>query len=167
VAREYIDEISFRNYRPRRLVQFPVPRGAAPVSDATREAVFAGARLAIDPAKPVVVSEANVSAGGDDIVLAQEDGVEDYVAETLFGDPATDGTMQLVVDLTPVWEGRFDAIPALIDRSGYSQWDDFHGTGVLLLSGAVVPPGGVIPEPASGGLLAIGLAALALRRKHA
>ena len=60
------------------------------------------------------------------IVLAAEDDVEEYVSETVFS--GAGDQVQLNVDLTPLWDPAvFDVIPGLIVRSGWSQWDDFHG----------------------------------------
>jgi hypothetical protein len=161
-AEDEIGPISFRNFRPRRPIQFSLPIGAA--SDATLQPMFAGARYIFDQARQVF----DVDLVADDrarqeIVLAQDD-VEDYVAETLFEGSEEDLGV-LVVDLDPLWDPSvFDVIPELIDRRGFSQWDDFHGTSVPFVSG---PPANVIPEPAPSGLVAIGLAALAMRRKRA
>ena len=58
----------------------------------------------------------------------------------------------------------FDVIPDLIDRTGIHAVGRFPRHAVFPHG---PPPGTVIPEPATGGLLAIGLAALAMRRKRA
>jgi hypothetical protein len=74
---------------------------------------------------------------------------------------------QLVVDLNPLWDPNlFDVLPFIFDRTGRTQWDDAHGSSI----GIAAPPqtaGPVVPEPATGGLFAFGLAALALRRNRA
>lgn len=164
-AQEEIGPISFRNFKPRRPIQFSLPIGQGALSESTLEPVFAGARYVVDQAKRVVEFDFKADDGDKQIVL-NEDSVESYVAETLFEASSEDPQQQLAVDLTPLWDPSvFDVIPDLIDRTGFTQWDDFHGTGVRFPSGTA--PGNVIPEPATGGLLAIGLAALALRRKRA
>jgi hypothetical protein len=163
-AEEEIGPISFRHFAPRRPIQFSLPVGQGALSESGLESVFAGARYLVDQAKRVVEFDFKADDGGKQIVL-NEDSVETYVAETLFEAPIDDPEPQLVVDLTPLWDPSvFDVIPDLIDRSGFTQWDDFHGTGVRFPSGTAAP-GNVIPEPATGGLLAIGLAALAMRRR--
>lgn len=161
-AQDEIGPISFRNFRPRRPIQFALPVGQAAFSESGLESVFAGARYVVDQAKRVVAFD--FQANDDKQIVLNEDDVENYVAETLFEASIEGDPQQLVVDLIPLWDPSvFDVIPALIDRTAWTQWDDFHGTSLPTGSG----PGTVIPEPAPGALLAIGLAALAIRRKRA
>jgi hypothetical protein len=160
-AADEIGPSSFRNFQPRRSIQLSLPNGQGALSNSAFEPVFAGARYLADQAKSVVEFEFKADDGGEQIVL-NEDSVETYVAETLF--EASIDEPQLVVDLTPLWDPAvFDVIPELIDRTAFTMWDDFHGNRVKF---GAPPTGVVIPEPATGGLLAIGLATLALRRRH-
>ena len=94
-------------------------------------------------------------------MLAREDADEDYVSDAMF-DQSVDRPV-LTVDLTPLWDPAiFDRIPATISKTGFTQYDDFHGNGVDLLRSA---PPSAIPEPQTGALLALGLAAFALRHR--
>ncbi len=161
-AEESSSPISFHHFAPRRAIQFPVAIAQAVALETGVDTVFSGARYLADQAKRVFELDVENEPSGEQIVL-NEDGVENYVAETVFDVSAVEP--QLVVDLTPLWDPSvFDVIPGLIARGGASQWDDFHGTGVIL-RGAPAPPV-VIPEPTTGALLAVGLGALALRRRN-
>jgi len=166
-ADDEIGPISFRNFAPRRPIQFALPVGQSLLrASSGLEPVFAGARYVADPARPPTLQPdvaAPPEAGGE-IVLAEDESVENYVAETLFETPIED-QQYLAVDLTSLWEARFNEIPDMIDRTGAMQWDDFHGTGTLFASTPAANP--VVPEPASGALLATGLAALAMRSRRA
>jgi len=163
-AQEEIGPISFRNFSPRRPIQFSLPNLHGALSESGLEPMFAGARYVVDQAKRV--AEFDVKADENEQIVLNEDSVESYVAETLFEAAIEDAQQQLVVDLSPLWDQSvFGVIPDLIDRTAFTMWDDFHGTGLVFPQGP--PPGNVIPEPATGGLLAIGLAALAMRRKRA
>lgn len=72
----------------------------------------------------------------------------------------------LVVDTRPLWDPAvFDVIPGLIDRNGWSEFDDFVGTGVFAPSGNPPPP--AVPEPGTALLVATGLALLAIRSRRA
>ena len=148
------ETISFRNFAPRRPLQFPLAIAHAVLADTNVDPVFAGARYLANETRGVLDVKTDKA----------EDSVQSYVAETLF-DQSTDQT-QLVVDLTPLWDPAvFDIIPGLINRMGYQQWDDFHGTSLRVPRGtapAQTPP---VPEPATGALVALGLAALAVRRR--
>jgi hypothetical protein len=162
-AQEEIGPISFRHFSPRRPIQFSLPNLHG-LSESGLEPMFAGARYVVDQAKRV--AEFDLKADENEQIVLNEDSVETYVAETLFEAAIDDPQQQLVVNLTPLWDPSvFDVIPDLIDRTGFTMWDDFHGTGLVFPQGP--PPGNVIPEPATGGLLAIGLSALAMRRKCA
>jgi hypothetical protein len=162
-AQEDLGPISFRNFAPHDAMQqlsraiprvFPLDSGVEPV--------FSGARYLAEQAREVFEPEVKTDEGGQQIVL-NEDGVQNYIAKTLFDDSA-DETV-LAVDLTPLWNPAvFDVIPGLLAR-GYWQWDDFHGSGVAFFTGPA--PTAPVPEPAAGALLALGLGALALRRGRA
>ncbi|TMA34569.1 MAG: PEP-CTERM sorting domain-containing protein [Deltaproteobacteria bacterium] len=159
------ETISFRNFAPRRPLQFPLAIAHAVLADTNVDPVFAGARYLANETRGVLdVKTDKAEVKTDDQIVLAEDSVQSYVAETLF-DQSTDQT-QLVVDLTPLWDPAvFDIIPGLINRMGYQQWDDFHGTSLRVPRGtapAQTPP---VPEPATGALVALGLAALAVRRR--
>jgi len=161
-AEEAYGPISFRNFAPRRPLQMPLNLAHAVFdNNGIDTAVFSGARYLVEQSKRVFEVDAKKS-DDDQIVLAANDGVEDYVSESMFG--AASDEMQLKVDLTPLWDPAiFDVIPGLIARNGWTQWDDFHGLG----SGHRARPPTVVPEPATGALLAFGIGALALRRRTA
>jgi hypothetical protein len=162
---EIVGPTSFRNFTPRRPIALALQTGEgvalrrAPLAQS--EPMFEGARYVAD-AKPAPV--ADVAAGGTDGIVLAQDNVENYVAETLWDTPIEgQPNYALSVDLTPVWDpDLFDVIPEIIDRTAATQWDDFHGTSGRF---SVIPGAGpVIPEPGTGALLALGLAALTLRR---
>src|SRR5262245_11955682 len=133
------------------------------------EGMFSGARYLVEQARRVFDINPKDNAKGEQIVLHEEaggEGVNNYVAESLF-DVTNTSEPQLVVDLKPAWDSSlFDVIPGLIVRNGYTQWDNFHGTADRVLNGTAAPQTAV-PEPATGALVALGLAALALRAKRA
>jgi hypothetical protein len=157
--------VSFRDFTPRRTIY--VPRGieiTQGVADIAVEPLFSGARqLARDRRERSEVDLPAVAAAAETrevITLAKEDGAGDYVSDALF-DQSEDNPA-LAVDFTPLWDpARFDIIPSSLASSGNTQWDDFHGNGVQLPRH---PPRAVlVPEPATGVLLALGLVAMALR----
>jgi hypothetical protein len=160
---EETEPVSFRNFAPRRPIQFALPHAQSVVAPSAVEPMFAGARYVADQARRDPVPEPDVAAPAepkDEIVLAEDNSAK-YVAETIFETPIEGTGPQLVADLRPLWDPNlFDVIPELIDRTGFTMWDDFHGTSVRFGP----PVSNVIPEPATGALLAIGLAALAIRR---
>src|SRR5262245_8850255 len=158
--------ITFRNFSPRRPIQYAFPSaGTASPQLRVEEPAFTGARLLPGEPKRELPVDVAAASAGNEIVLAQ-DNVENYVAETLFEAPIDDPQPRLVVDLTQLWDpSLFGIIPDLIDHSAWTQWDDFHGTSTRFPRGAA--PINTVPEPATVGLLAIGLASLALRRKRA
>ncbi|HKA15039.1 MAG TPA: PEP-CTERM sorting domain-containing protein [Myxococcota bacterium] len=162
-----IGPTSFRNFAPRRPLQFPIAIAHAVLSETSVDPVFAGARYLANEARRVFeVKDDKAHVKSDDQIVLAEDGVQRYVAETLF-DQSTDQT-QLVVDFTPLWDPAvFDIIPGLINRMGYQQWDDFHGTSVITVPPASgTAPQTPVPEPATGALVALGLAALAAKRRR-
>jgi hypothetical protein len=122
------------------------------------EPVFSGARYLADQAKRA--SELDLKTdGGKEIVLAEEDSEQPAVS-AMFEGESSDSTV-LAAELTPLWESSlFDIIPGLVAREGFSQWDDFHGTGLI---GPRLPPATTqVPEPTTGALLALGLTGLAI-----
>ena len=161
-AEDETGPITFRNFAPRQPIQYALPAARA-AAQLRGDPAFTGARLLPDePRRDLPVDVA--AAGADSEIVLAQDNVETYVAETLFEAPIDDPQPRLVVDLTQLWDpSLFNIIPHLIDRSAWTQWDDFHGTSTRFPGST---PTNVIPEPATGGLLAIGLAALALRRRH-
>src|SRR5262245_36278107 len=117
------DPIAFRNFAPRRPIQYALPSARAAASPELRaEPAFAGARLLPDePRRDLPVDVAAV--GGDNEIVLAQDNVESYVAETLFEAPIDDPQPRLVVDLSQLWDSSlFDIIPDLIDRSAFTQW---------------------------------------------
>jgi hypothetical protein len=161
--------VSFRNFSPRRAFQFPgalanpfASETAGSASGSVTEPMFSGARYVADQARRVFEPAAKAETG-EQIVL-NDDNAETYVAETLF-EADIDEQQQLVVDMNPLWDpALFDVMPFIFDRTGRTQWEDFHGTG-LVFPGATT--GTVVPEPTTGALLALGLAVLAVRRRRA
>jgi len=154
--------ISFRNFAPRRPLQIPLHLVHAVFenNNAGDTVVFSGARYLAEQSKRVFELDAKAN-DDDEIVLAANDGVEDYVSENVFGTAGDE--VQLKVDLLALWDPAiFDVIPGLITRNGWSQWDEFHGIGPG--HGPRRPV--IVPEPTTGGLLAFGLGALALRRRR-
>src|SRR5687767_1216258 len=155
--------ISFRSFTPRRPLQVPLHLAHA-VFDGTTAAVdtmvFSGARYVAEQSERVFEADARQPSDENAIVLAANDGVEEYVSESLFS--GAGDTVQLRVDLQPLWDSaRFDIIPGLTARNGWQQWDDFHGFGAPLEPRRPI----AIPEPTTGVLLAFGLGALALHRR--
>jgi hypothetical protein len=167
IVEESAGPISFRSFTPRRPIQFPV----APVAigartlltDAAVDPMFSGARYIADQAKRVFGPEASADARGEQIVLSEND-TQEPAPEPMF-DVAMEPSI-LAVDLTKLWDSSFfDVIPGLINRNGYSQWDDFHGAGIAIGGRAAQPA--PVPEADTGVLLALGLVAIALRRRRA
>jgi PEP-CTERM motif len=160
--------ISFRSFAPRRPIQYALPLGIGVgqngASHSLLEPMFSGARYLAGQAKRVFEPKANENSGNE--IVLNEDNVPTYVAETLFEAQMEDPQPQLVVDLNPLWTAEFNVMPELFDKTARTMWDDAGGAGY-----AIAPPpqqpGTVIPEPATGGLFALGLAALALSRKRA
>ena len=125
----------------------------------TLDPLFAGARYLAREAQQMF-GQLQARAEEDETIVLEEDGVEDYVTDTLFEQPPDEPV--LAVDLSPLWDpSLFDVIPGLIARDGYSQYDDFVGTGNAVGGAPVAPV--IVPEPETGALVAIGLIALALR----
>ena len=162
-AQEEIGPISFRNFSPRRPIQFSLPNVHGALSESGLQPMFAGARYIVDQAKRV--AEFDFKADENEQIVLNEDSVESYVAETLFEAQIEDPQHLLVVDLdSALGPVRVRRDPRRDRSHRIHEWDDFHGTSSSRIG---PPPGNVIPEPATGGLLAIGLAALAMRRKRA
>lgn len=157
--------LSYRSFAPRRPLQVPLHLAHAALDGASAsDAVFfSGARYLAEQSKRVFDFDPKAANVENQIVLARQDGAPTSVAGSLFS--GAPDTVQLRVDLKPLWDpGRFDIIPGLVARNGWQQWDDFHGLGLPINPRQAA----VIPEPATGGLLALGLGALALfrRRSH-
>jgi hypothetical protein len=92
---------------------------------------------------------------GDMIVI---DDIDPFVADQFFKDLLKPS---FVADGGPVWDPRlFDVIPALFPIGNDSRYDDFPGVGYDPDAGVVVP------EPATGLLVAVGLVALAWARRR-
>ena len=162
-AADEIGPLSFHNFQPRRSIHLTLPNELGALPNSALEPVFAGAHFVADQAKAAVDFEFDAEDGRKQIVL-NEDSVETYVAETLFDASIDEPQQQLVVDLAPLWDPAvFGVIPELIDKTGFTMYDDFPGGGFKF---GAPPASAVIPEPATGGLLAIGLAALAVRHRH-
>jgi hypothetical protein len=161
-AEDSYGPVSFRNFAPRRPMQVPLHLVHAifdTSSSVGDTVVFSGARYLAEQSKRVFDFDAKANEDNQ-IVLAANDGVEDYVSENVFGTAGDE--VQLKVDLLALWDpALFDVIPGLIARDGWSQWDEFHGIG----PGHRTRPA-VVPEPTTGALLALGLGALALRRRR-
>ena len=163
-AEDSYGPVSFRNFAPRRPMQVPLHLVHAIFdtnSSAGDTVVFSGARYLAEQSKRVFDFDAKANEDNQ-IVLAADDGVEDYVSENVFGTAGDE--VQLKVDLLALWDpALFDVIPGLIARDGWSQWDEFHGIG----PGQKPRQPVIVPEPTTGALLALGLGALALRRRTA
>jgi hypothetical protein len=160
-AEEGYGPVSFRPFAPRRSFQpLHLARAVFENSNPGDVVVFSGARYLEEQSKRVYEIEAKAKENNP-IVLAANDGVEDYVSQNVFGTVGDE--VQLTIDLTPLWDPKiFDVIPGLIARNGWSQWDDFHG----ISPGHRPLPPVIIPEPTPGVLLGFGLGALALRRRR-
>jgi hypothetical protein len=156
-AEETYADVSFRSFAPRRPLQVPLTMAHAMLPEVGVEPVFSGARYLADQAKRVFELDIK-NEDGKEIVLAEEEESEQPPVSALFD--SSDSTV-LAVDLTPLWDpALFNIIPGLMARDGYSQWEDFHGTG---LAGPRLPPAPTqVPEPTTGALLALGLGALAV-----
>ncbi|MDH5306576.1 MAG: PEP-CTERM sorting domain-containing protein, partial [Myxococcales bacterium] len=147
-------------YRPVRLSRKPllVPRdysaGFIPeVLDL--EQLFMGTQYRAEVGSRLTRLPSFPTSRGDVIVL---DDVDEFIADTLFKDVLQPG---VVADATAVWDpALFDIIPNLTGPDSGNQFDDFTGQGDL----GGVPP--IIPEPATGSLLGIGLLVLAHRRRR-
>lgn len=114
-------------------------------------------RYANPPLRPAIEEENEEQS----IVLEEE--VDEPIVDRLF-DAA--GEPFLTVDTRPLWDPRvFDVIPGLLDRNGYSEFDDFVGTRLFLTSDT--PPAPAVPEPATGVLFAAGLLLLAVCGRRA
>ena len=162
-AEDSYGPISFRSFAPRRPFQMPLHLAHAVFenSAAGDTVVFSGASYLAEQSTRVFEPEAKTN-GEDQIVLAANDGIEDYVSENVFGTAGDE--VQLKVDLLALWDPAiFDVIPGLISRNGWDQWDEFHGIG----KGHGPRQPLIVPEPTTGALLAFGLGALALRRRTA
>ena len=154
------DAVTFRNPALRQPIQAPRPPAKREATSAV-EPLFTGARYIAGAQPPIAASDLPAVEAAphsdDQIVLAQEDAVDDYVSDVMF-DQSVDSPA-LSVDFTPLWNPQiFDRIPATISKGGYTQYDDFHGNAVIRLGATPVP----IPEPQSGALLALGLLAMAM-----
>jgi hypothetical protein len=166
IAEEGYAPVSFRSFAPRRPLQVPLTIAHAFPPQASADPVFTGARYLADQAKRAYDLDMAAEDSGKQIVLAQNDEDEETDSsdsDSLF-EGESSGQSLLTVDFTSLWDRRFDEIPGLVARSGFSQWDEFHGTATPL--GGNGPP--AVPEPATGALLALGLTGLGLAgRKHA
>lgn len=90
------------------------------------------------------------SFGGDMMVI---DEVDSNVGDDFFKDVLNP---TFVADRSEIWDSSiFDVIPPLFPIGNDNRYDDFPGVGLEPSDGAVVP------EPATGGLVALGLAGIA------
>jgi hypothetical protein len=123
------------------------------------ESLFSGARYIAQQVEQAITPSVE---SGIAIELADNDPIEQYAAEELAVFEQSLAHTVLTVDRTPVWDSaRFDIIPGLLMRDGYSMYDDLLGTGFDFGP----PKTTVIPEPANAALLALGLLGLALRAR--
>jgi len=149
-------------YRPVRLSRKPllVPRdySAGFVSEVQDlEQLFMGAQYRVEAGSRLTRLASFPRSRGDMIVL---DDVDIYLADTLFKDVLQPG---VVVDATAVWDPvLFDIIPNLAIPTNGGQYDDLTGQGEVVDFSS--PP--IIPEPRTGGLLLVGLIALAIRNRR-
>jgi PEP-CTERM motif len=174
-ATDDVGPISFRNFAPRRPIQYALPLGIGigqgAASQSALEPMFSGARYLAEQAKRAFeakTKDSNDAESKSDQIVLNDDNVQTYVAETLFEAPMDEPQPQLVVDLTPLWDPNlFDVMPFIFDRTARTMWDDAHGTSVAIAPPPHTNPGPVVPEPATGALFAFGLVAFALRRNRA
>jgi hypothetical protein len=86
------------------------------------------------------------------------DDIDPFVADQFFKDLLKPS---FVADGGPIWDPRlFDVIPPLSPIGNDSRYDDFPGVGIDPNAGVV------IPEPATGLLVVLGLVALAVSRRR-
>lgn len=149
-------------YRPVRLSRKPllVPRdySAGFVSEVQDlEQLFMGSQYRADTGQRLTRLASFTTSRGDMIVL---DDVDIYLVDTLFKDVLQPG---IVADATAVWDpALFDIIPNLAIPTNGGLYDDLTGQGEV--NELAAPP--IIPEPRTGGLLVLGIVALALRARR-
>jgi hypothetical protein len=119
------------------------------------ESLFGGSEFRAEIGRKLGSLPSFPSRGGDMMVI---DDVDTFAADQFFKDLLKP---TFVADTGEIWDPRiFDVIPPLFPIGNDNRYDDFPAPGIDPSAGDVV-----VPEPGTGLLLSLGLAALGWRRR--